>query len=329
MFWSFAMGAETKSSPVIADGKVFIGSSDSNVYAMALADGKRLWKTPLDGEVEAPPLFVDATVFVGSTRGTLHALEAATGRPRWAFKTEDRILGSANWAPGPGGKGKRILVGSYDNRMYGVDAATGAKAWTYETRNYINGAPAADNHRTVFGGCDAILHLVATADGTEQAAVAVGAYVAASAALAGDRAFVGHYGGKLVCVDLVKRSIAWEYKGEEEGSAFFSSPAVGADRIVIGARDHRVHAVARADGRRLWTFQTRGEVDSSPVICGDKVVVGSSDGRLYAVRLSDGGQVWSREMGAPIGGSPAVANGVIVVVAQDGRVCAWGRGEGK
>ena len=38
----------------------------------------------------------------------------------------------------------------------------------------------------------------------------------------------------------------------------------------------------------MWTFATRGKVDSSPVIVGDKVVVGSDDGRLYMVSLKDG-----------------------------------------
>ena len=325
--WSFKTGAETKSSPIIAGNTVFIGSGNSNVYAIVLSDGRQAWKTTLDGSVDAPPLFVNSTLFVASVKGTLHALDAASGALKWVFKAEDRIFGSANWTPSPDGKGTWILVGSYDNRMYCIDSITGKKVWAFETKNYINGAPATGKGRVVFGGCDATLHVLSRADGTERAAVPVGAYVAASAALDGDLAFVGHYGGKLVCIDLAAQKRIWEYGSKEDGAAFFSCPAIGADRIVIGARDSCLHAVARADGKGLWTFRTQGDVDSSPVICGDKVVVGSRDGRLYVVRLSDGTEVWSRDMGAPITGTPAVARGAIVVGSEDGQVCAFGASE--
>jgi outer membrane protein assembly factor BamB len=171
LLWSFKIGSEVKSSPIIADGKVFIGASDSNVYAIALADGTQVWKTQLDAPVEAPPLFVDGAIFVGSTAGTLHALDAGRGGSRWQFKAEDKIVGSANWVRSADGKSVRILFGSYDNRIYAVDPMTGKKVWSFETKNYINGSPAADSNRVVFGGCDATLHAVSAADGTEQAEI--------------------------------------------------------------------------------------------------------------------------------------------------------------
>ena len=65
----------------------------------------------------------------------------------------------------------------------------------------------------------------------------------------------------------------------------------------------------RADGQPVWSFATRGKVDSSPVVCGDKVVVGSDDGRLYVVSLDKGKELWSYEIGQPIESSPAVARG--------------------
>ena len=79
--------------------------------------------------------------------------------------------------------------------------------------------------------------------------------------------------------------------------------------MVFGGRDKQLHCVNRADGKGLWSFSTRGKVDSSPVICGDKVVVGSDDGRLYMVSLADGKELWTYEIGQPVGSSPAVVDG--------------------
>jgi outer membrane protein assembly factor BamB len=82
--------------------------------------------------------------------------------------------------------------------------------------------------------------------------------------------------------------------------------------------------VNRADGKPVWTFPTRGKVDSSPVVCGDKVAVGSDDGRLYIVSLDKGKELWSYEIGQPVSASPAIADGRIVIGSDDGNVYCFG-----
>ena len=154
--------------------------------------------------------------------------------------------------------------------------------------------------------------------------VNAGSYIAGSAALVNGRAYLGHYGQKLLCIDLDAQKILWEYDDGGKAGEFFSSPAVSEDHVVIGSRDKRVHCVSRDSGQKLWTFTARGDFDSSPVICGDKVVVGSSDGRLYVLALKSGALLWNYEIGADVIGSPAVTGGMIVVGAQDGRVYCFG-----
>jgi outer membrane protein assembly factor BamB len=85
-----------------------------------------------------------------------------------------------------------------------------------------------------------------------------------------------------------------------------------------------VHCLSIGNGQSLWTFKTRGDVDSSPVICGSAVVAASKDGRVYVLDLETGEMVWNYEIGAPISGSPAVAAAMIIIGAEDGRVYAFG-----
>jgi outer membrane protein assembly factor BamB len=220
------------------------------------------------------------------------------------------------------------VVGSYDNFLYGLDAVTGEKLWAYETGNYVNGTPAVRGDEIVFGGCDAILHVVSAASGEAVAQVPLGeaCHVAGSVALAGDRAYFGHYGNAFVCVDLAAKEIVWEHV--DPAFPFFSSPAIGADRVVFGGRNKKVTCVERETGEVLWTKSTRRKVDGSPVICGDKVVFGSGDGRLYVVRLEDGADVWSYEVGRSLFSSPAVVDGLVVIGSEDGKVYAFGAEEG-
>ena len=74
------------------------------------------------------------------------------------------MLGSANWITGAGGA-KELLIGCYDTKLYKLDLATGKELWSYATENYVNGTPATDGERVVFGGCDAYLHVVSTETG--------------------------------------------------------------------------------------------------------------------------------------------------------------------
>jgi outer membrane protein assembly factor BamB len=346
LLWSFKTAGPVKSSAIIAQGHVFIGSGDSNIYAFNLNDGKKLWSFQTADPVEAPPLFVNETIFVGSLGGFLYALEAATGKLRWKYKTDDKIVGAANvWKNEKGAL--QILVGSYDYRLHCVDAATGKSNWVYESGNYINGSPAISNGKTIFGGCDGLLHVISLADGKQVKEIEAGAYVAASAALAENRAYFGNYGNEFLCVDLSKDvpvadpakeknvrtrpsenggdeipNVIWRFRDKE--FPYFSSAALTKDKVLFGGRDKRLHCLNRETGEQIWSFATQGKVDDSPIVAGEKVIIGSDDGRVYVVSLKEGKELWSYEIGQPVDSSPAVADGKIVIGCDDGNVYCFG-----
>jgi len=356
LLWKFKTSGEVKSSPAIRlagkpsidNGLVFVGSADANIYAIELENGHQVWAYKTGDVVEAGPCVVESSVFVGSSDDFLYALDAKTGQLKWKYQTGGKIMGAANWAFSPDGRGIWILVGSYDNKLHCVDSANGEVVWTYETGSYVNGSPAVSEGKIAFGGCDARIYVVSVSDGKMLTQIDSGSYIAGSAALVEGRVYVGNYDNVLICGDIATGEVVWKYTGGT--SPIFSSPAVGqGDRpkagsigpasggldgikpafggvVVFGCRDKRVHCVNRDNGEVVWTFQTSGEVDSSPVVCGDKVVVGSEDGRLYMIRLSDGKQLWSYEIGQPITSSPAVAGGMVVVGSDDGFVYAFGPG---
>ena len=321
LIWTFKTGAAVKSSPVIAEGKVFIGSDDMHIYALKADTGEKAWAFKTEGMVEAPPLYANGKVFCGSNDGFLYALNAEDGKLLWNYETADKILGSPN--PITVGETNCVLVGSYDNKLHCVDVGTGKAVWTYETGNYINGSPAVSEGVTVFGGCDALLHVLSVTNGTKLKEIDAGAYIAASVVLSSNTAYFGHYENEFLAIDIAKGTNQWRYKDRAFG--YFSSAAVLPDRVIFGGRDKRLHCVNRLTGEALWTFGTGGKVDSSPVVAGDKVIVGSDDGRLYLVELATGKELWSYEAGEAIISSPAVAGGKVVVGCEDGNVYAFGK----
>jgi len=320
LLWRFKTSGPVKSSAAVVNNRVFIGSSDGNVYALKLADGHKLWSFKTGGDVESSPLVLQEKVFTGASDGFLYALDAASGALKWKYETGDKIVGAPNWDK----KGTRtsVLVGSYDFKLHCIDTATGKSNWVYETANYINGSPAVANGQAVFGGCDGLLHVIEVTDGHQIREVPAGAYVPGSVALANGKAFFGQYDNRFLCIDLQAGKIDWEFK--DRNFPYIASPAVSEDRVVFGGEDKLLHCVKRVDGSSLWSFATRGKVDASPVICRDRVVAGSDDGHLYIVLLESGQEVWSYEIGQAINSSPAVAQGRLIVGSDDGVVYCFG-----
>lgn len=320
--WTYRTGAPIVSSPVVADNRVVVGSNDNRVHAVDAATGALLWTFPTSDDVEAPPLAIDGRVFVGSADGTLHAIDAVSGEGLWTYATDDRILGGANYFRRADGR-MLVLVGSYDRKLHCVDAATGEGVWAVETENYVNGTPAVFEDVVVFGGCDGVLHVVDAESGDTRRDVPLGkdVYVASSVAVDLGTAYVAHVDNACVAVGIRSGQVEWTFEAED---GYFSSPALAADRVVVGGRDRFLRALDRASGEVLWSYACRAALDSSPVIAHDRVVVGSEDGRIYAVDLESGTSIWELSLGGAITASVAVAGGLIFVGCEDGTLYALG-----
>ena len=78
--WAFVTGSRVDSSPAISatgteTGTVYIGSGDTNVYALTSGTGQPRWKYKTGGYVlSSPAIGTDGTVYVGSLDTSVYAL---------------------------------------------------------------------------------------------------------------------------------------------------------------------------------------------------------------------------------------------------------------
>ena len=194
--------------------------------------------------------------------------------------------------------------------------------WKFEAQNYINGVPTIyDQKYVVFGGCDAMLYVIALEDGQNVRSIEVEAPIAASVAIADGVGYVGDMDRSVTAFNLESGEIIWNYK--PKSFPYFSSPALSSDYIFIGGRDKGMHCIDRVTGKQVWRFSARGRIDSSPVISNEKVVFGAMDGKLYLVSQNDGQEIVSYEIGEPISSTPAVVGTKIIVGCEDGNVYAF------
>ncbi|HPF51381.1 MAG TPA: PQQ-binding-like beta-propeller repeat protein, partial [Draconibacterium sp.] len=277
LLWTFETGDNIKSAPVVADGKIVIGSTDGFVYCID-TNGKLLWKFETSNSIEAPALILEKVVYIGNLNGTLYALDLNTGKKLWEYECDNQIIGSANWWKV--GDKTHIVVGSYDFYLHCVDAKTGEGLWKYETDNFINGAPACEDGMAMFGGCDGYLHLVDIATGKLVKKVDVATYVAGSVAVEKNDVYIGDYDGRFFQVDLKSDKTTWVWSDDKTHLQFIASPALVGEKVLTANHNKFLYCFNKNTGEKLWEYNTGRNVEASPVVVKDKVLVANMRGDL-------------------------------------------------
>lgn len=333
--WEFAAGGSVPATAVIVDGKAYVGSLNGFFYALDLEKGKEIWKVPAKLGVEGPACVTGDLVCFGDADGKVHAVDRVTGQPRWMYGTEAAVAGGLNTYRSRSGK-TLLLLGSDDFFLHAVDATTGTRAWAVETGNYIKGTPSVDQQGgfVIFGGCDELVRLVDAETGNLVRQIPVGAYLANSCAVRDNVAYIAHYAGAVMALDLKTGTTLWTHdtagkdaEGKEmPATEFVASPAVTAERVYVTGRDKKLRCLERATGKLLWEFSARKGIESSPVVTETSVFFGADDGRLYAVHPVEGKELWSFDLGSRINSSPALGGGYLVIGSQEGTVFAFRSG---
>ena len=94
----FLLGFE-RSSPAVADGKVFIGSNDYNIYCLDADTGRFLWRYKTDSRVFSSPAVADGKVFVGSSDDNVYCLDEDNGDLIWCYETGGWLVPTLSSSP--------------------------------------------------------------------------------------------------------------------------------------------------------------------------------------------------------------------------------------
>lgn len=137
--------------------------------------------------------------------------------------------------------------------------------------------------------------------------------VVATAAIVGERVYVGALSGKLLCLNRRSGELIWSYRTLENpdpntfAPGFKAAPTVTANAVYIGDEDGTFHVVDRATGKKKWTFPTGAEIAGGAAVVGENVIVGSHDSFLYCLKASDGSVVWQFQTENRVNCAPAIA----------------------
>ena len=310
--WQFACEDEIRSSPLVYEGKLYIGVYDNNLYALDAETGKFLWKYPTEGGVASSPWVAEGKVFFGSEDRLLYAINAETGRLVWTCPTRGRVYSSPRVQFG------HVFIGSDDHHLYAVNIASGRVAWRFEAEAEIRSTPAIGPDAIYFGDEGGSVYAVGVS-GKLMWRFRARRAVTSSPLLTKELVYVGSQDWCVYALDLRSGWAVWRYR---TAGPVISSPVIEGTTLYIGSADGEVYALDASNGYLVWRYKTGGQVTSSPAVYEGAVYVGSVDGFLYSLDAPTGQLRWRFQTNGPVISSPCVENATVYIGSVDRHVYA-------
>ena len=253
-------GPGPKSTPAIADGRVFTLGISGIFSAHDLATGKLLWRknappTPPEFGTASSPM-VDGTAVIaylgGQNAGALTAMDVAKGTVKWQWTGDGPGYSSPIMATFAG---TRQLIVQSQNKLVGVGAADGRLLWETPLKT-----PYEQNSVTPLVVGDLVLSA-----GLENPTIAL-------------RVQAGQGKGWTVVP-------AWR---NDQVSMYMSSPAVSGTAVFGLSNKNRgqFFAIDSATGKTLWTTKGRDAENASIVRAGEYLLLATTNSELIVARAN-------------------------------------------
>lgn len=274
--WDFYL-----SSPLVHEGRVYIGSSDQRIYALEARTGRLIWTYRTGGMVHSSPALAGRNIVVGSWDGAVYALDADTGQLRWRFQTETEQRSSVMLGiqASPSVDGGVVYIGSRDGHFYAIRAGDGSLQWRYDAQgSWVASTAAVDDRRVYFGTSDTgLLIALDKHTGKEQYRFVAGAWTFASPVVVGDDLITASACGEVFVLDAASGQQRWRYQtrqAREDRFGLFNGHTGRLDHgRLFGTAPHTLHS-ALEHVKRLGAFL------ASPLWFKDQLIVVAATGEI-------------------------------------------------
>jgi outer membrane protein assembly factor BamB len=351
--WSFKTAGPVSASPAMADGKVYIGSLDKNIYCLDAYTGEKVWEFTTQYKVQSSVAIDGGRVFTGTDDGTVYCLDGDTGDLVWSRNIGGTWEGSIEfYHPSASNQprsspiivGNRMYVGSIDGKVYCLDTGTGNIVWSYQTLGPVLGSPAYHNDvvyitsTDVNYGSNGRLFAFDASDGDivwarEVPSTGGRGYNAGTPSIAtgiagvGDILLIGNTGGvygtkyiygfNLTTGEFAKfNDGTTNYRISGGGSAAVWAPAY-CNNVVYSSSNLRARASNASDGTSLWETWMVHNTQGSPLVSASMsgtYVYQTSDAGIISCFDANTGIVETQFIGLGLGSSsPAIWEGKLYV----------------
>ena len=283
LLWKFKTGGPLYASPVIANGILYIGSTDGKLYALDAKQWGIKWVFDAGDAIRYSAAVFGNRVYFSARNNKVYALDAKTGEKLWEFK-------SKNWMDAPPiVADNKVYVGAFRSTIYVLNARTGTLESRRDKRIHIQGIEygcANGVFRPVSPEHNAKVWRGQTA-GSESYPVTANGIV-----------YIGARDGQLHAFDTTSKTQTWVH---QLGGFVEAAPAISDGILYAASGDGSIYAFTNAsavtnltNGNRATDTRRMGIVvhDSAPVYAnkeGMSVLLNLNDGvRLPILQTSNG-----------------------------------------
>jgi len=280
LLWKFKTGGPLHASPVIANGIVYIGSTDGKLYALDAKQWGIKWVFDAGDAIRYSAAVLGNRVYFSARNNKVYALDAKTGEKLWEFK-------SKSWMDAPPiVLNNRVYIGAFPSKIYLLNARTGDLEAMRERTIRIHGIEygcAKGVFRPVFPEHKADLWRGQTG-GSESYPVTANGIV-----------YIGARNGQIHAFDAASQTETWTYQLEGFVDA---APAISDGVLYAASGDGNVYAFTNAsevtnlaNGNSAADTRPQGIVthDAAPVYTRkDRITTSASEGTSVLLQLNDG-----------------------------------------
>lgn len=304
--WVFKTEDEIRTSPTVWNDLVFIGSYDTNIWAVKLETGELAWKFPTNAGIASSPVVdnPNRAVIFGSEDYRLYSLDARSGRTNWTFSTKDRIRST------PRLEHNHVFFGSDDGKVYALNAINGRQLWAFDTAAPVRSRPFVTNELVIVG-CESGELFGLSLSGQRK-----WSYRGKKGFMSGpcvdtkeNMCFAGCSDGYMYGLDANTGYNSWRFRTT---GPVIASPVLFGNYVYFGSADGHLYAVNAQSGKERWKFKTDKPIIGSAAIHQGKLYVGSTDDTLYCLDVETGRERWRFKTGAAISSQPLVAGDVLL-----------------
>ncbi len=279
LLWAFKVEQGVWSAPAVADGIVFVCTSQRDahgkIYALDARTGEKIWALGTKEALLASPQVLDGTVYIYSQHA-LYVLDAENGQRRWAVAVDEEVFAPPTLLDGV------VYVSTKTGKCYGLDMVTG-------------------HHRSAFSDVGNIYAVGQAQDGV----ICVGLY---NDGLYGDEVA----GGKTLWYSMIDKQLSGAGLTIAQQTIYVASHGGYSD----SARE-RLFSININTGQQNWVATLRSIAVAPPVISNEVVYVSTFSGEIHAIDAKQGKLLTSMSVGSRKPTRPAVADGLVAVCIGD------------
>ncbi len=225
--WRHRIGP-SETSPLVADGRVYVGDWNGWVYALDAKTGREVWRFRTGGEVKGALALSGRRLYVGSYDHHLYALSARTGRLIWRGSSQERLGGRGTFYSTPAVAYGRVYIGSTDGKVYSFGATTGELRWSQSTGGYVYGSPAIWQRRILVGSYSGRFYSLDAATGDIQWTFRANGPISGSATVLGDVVYFSTLEGRTYALDPRSGRQLWSFPDGK-----YSPLVAGPERVYL------------------------------------------------------------------------------------------------